>query len=87
MSLLSEAKGLTVQTGGRCTVYLLEQTLEPAELADLRQSLNDPDPQTGKPVPATAIARTLAGGYFGDRGRGLHALAIQRHRRGDCRCR
>ena len=75
MSLLSEAKGLTVQTGGRCTVYLLAKTLEPAEAEELREAI-------AADVQSTAIARALAA-----RGHTLNSLAIQRHRRGDCRCR
>lgn len=76
MSLLTEAKALTTASGVRCAVSLLEQALDPAEAAELREALDSPD------VQGSALSRALAA-----RGYTLPALGIQRHRRGDCRCR
>lgn len=74
MSLLAEATALTTRKGGVCSVNLLEQTLEPALLAELREALDSQ-------VETSALARALTA-----RGHDIKATALQRHRRGDCAC-
>jgi hypothetical protein len=74
MSLLAEATALTTRKGGVCSVSLLEQTLDPATLAELREAM-------GSPVETSALARALTA-----RGHDIKATALQRHRRGDCAC-
>ena len=75
MSLTTEAAALATRSGVKCSVTLLEIALDPAEAAELRDAL-------ASDVQGSALSRALAA-----RGHTLPALAIQRHRRGDCRCR
>jgi hypothetical protein len=74
MSLLAEAAALASRKGGTCGVSVLEQTLDPAERAELLEALTST-------VEGSAISKALAA-------RGYHVKpnAIQRHRRQDCAC-
>ena len=74
MSLVQEAEALRHRQGGVCGVYLLEQTLEPAERDELSEAL-------ASPVQSAALARALS-----KRGHEVKSNALQRHRRRDCVC-
>ena len=74
--LLDEIRGNVNGPGGPvCTVKMLEQTFTADDYADLLAAFSAPM------VPTAAIWRALD-----QRGINVSQGALQRHRRGECRC-
>jgi hypothetical protein len=74
--LLDEIRNNKKGLGGpTCTVKVLEQTFTPDDYADLLAAFSEPL------VPTSAIWRALD-----QRGINVSQGALQRHRRGECRC-
>jgi hypothetical protein len=73
-SLLADATAMTTKKGGKCSVYVLLQTLEPGLLAELNEALDSR-------VESTALSKALIA-----RGYDIRREPLQRHRRGECAC-
>jgi hypothetical protein len=74
--LLDEIRGNVKGLGGPvCTVKVLRETFTPDDYADLLAAFSEPL------VPTAAIWRALD-----QRGVNVSQGALQRHRRGECRC-
>ena len=74
MGLLDDAKELTGQSGGKCSVGMLDEDLR----AEVEEVLEQAD---GRTLTVKAVSLALR-----NRGVGVGEQALRRHRRGDCRC-
>lgn len=75
MGLLDEFKNEPSRTGVLCRVEIVRGQVDPADLTDLDDALND------RTITAAAIERVLH-----RKGIRLQANTITRHRRKECNC-
>jgi methionine salvage enolase-phosphatase E1 len=75
LSLLSDIEAAVVKRGPVCTVSLVRDSLPPGEQAEYDDAIRNPR------FAATTVAKVLR-----NHGHEINAEAIQRHRRGVCRC-